>query len=90
MAFSFPIFYGKNSEDAVEFMENLEMAHLISGRDDEPTKLRAFPLVVKGEACSWYNALGNEHKGTWEVLKHAFMRSFGAGETPENLWEQLS
>lgn len=87
---SFPTFFGRQGEDASEFLDNLEMAHLISGRDDEATKLRAFPLVIKGEVRTWFNSLVDEQKGTWEALKGEFLQRLGAGETPEKLWEQLS
>ncbi|MCO5572322.1 hypothetical protein L7F22_026075 [Adiantum nelumboides] len=33
-------------EVAPDFLDNLEMAFLVSGRDDEATKLRAFPLTA--------------------------------------------
>lgn len=58
--------------------------------DDEATKLRAFPLVIKGEVGTWFNGLADERKGIWEALKGAFLQRFGAGETPEKLWQQLS
>ena len=50
MAFQFPNFYGGFHEDARGFLDNLEMAHLISGRDTNEIKLRAFFLVLKSEA----------------------------------------
>ena len=82
-------FHGNRGEDATEFFDSLEMACLISGRDDEAIKLRAFALVVKGEARVWFNALGIEQKDTWEALKQSFLRKYGSGETPESLWQQL-
>ena len=87
---AFPTFHGRKDEDASEFLDNLEMAYLVAGRDDEPTKLRAFPLVIKGEACTWFNALDEDRKATWDALKRIFLQRFGAGETPEKLWQQLS
>ena len=55
MAGSFPVFFGRHNENAREFLNTLEMAHLISGRDDEGVKLRAFLLVLKEEARAWYD-----------------------------------
>ena len=33
-------------ESASNFLDDLEMAFLVSGRDDDEVKLRAFPLVL--------------------------------------------
>ena len=57
MAGSFPTFHGYQGENAREFLDNLEMAHLILERDQEEVKLRSFPLVLKGEARTWYEGL---------------------------------
>ena len=47
---SFPYFYGGKHEGASYFLDELEMAFLISRRDDDEVKLRAFPLVLREEA----------------------------------------
>ena len=54
------------------------------------TKLRAFPLVMKGEARRWYQTLSAERRANWETLKECFLQKFGAGSTPEELWQQLT
>ena len=46
----FPNFYGKRHENASYFLDDLEMALLASGRDEDEFKLKAFPLVLKDEA----------------------------------------
>ncbi|MCO5561647.1 hypothetical protein L7F22_015268 [Adiantum nelumboides] len=89
MAVSFPTFYGHHDENARDFMDSLEMAHLMAGRDQEEVKLRAFPLVLKGEARVWYDALAPPSKATWRALYGAFLNKYGQGDTPENLWKQL-
>ncbi|MCO5603934.1 hypothetical protein L7F22_058090 [Adiantum nelumboides] len=89
MAVSFPTFHGHHDENARDFMDSLEMAHLMAGRDQEDVKLRAFPLVLKGEARVWYDALAPPSKATWPVLYGAFLNKYGQGDTPENLWKQL-
>ena len=85
MAVQFPIFYGGYHEDARGFLDNLEMAYLISGRDTNEIKLRAFPLVLKSEARTWYHGLPAETKGDWDILTHAFATRFGRGDTPEGV-----
>ncbi|MCO5552923.1 hypothetical protein L7F22_006442 [Adiantum nelumboides] len=89
MAVSFPTFYGHHDENARDFMDSLEMAHLMAGRDQEEVKLRAFPLVLKGKARVWYDALAPPSKATWPTLYGAFLNKYGQGDTPENLWKQL-
>ncbi|MCO5577963.1 hypothetical protein L7F22_031800 [Adiantum nelumboides] len=89
MAVFFPTFYGHHDENARDFMDSLEMAHLMAGRDQEEVKLRAFPLVLKGEARVWYDALAPPSKATWPTLYGAFLNKYGQGNTPENLWKQL-
>ncbi|MCO5568364.1 hypothetical protein L7F22_022063 [Adiantum nelumboides] len=89
MAVSFPTFYGHHDENARDFMDSLEMAHLMAGRDQEEVKLRAFPLVLKGEARVWYDALAPPSKATWPTLYGAFLNKYSQGDTPENLWKQL-
>ncbi|MCO5583139.1 hypothetical protein L7F22_037047 [Adiantum nelumboides] len=68
MVVSFPTFYGHHDENARDFMDSLEMAHLMAGHDQEEVKLRAFPLVLKGEARVWYDALAPPSKATWPTL----------------------
>ena len=68
MAINFPIFCGCPQENANEFLDNLEMAHLISGRDALDVKLRAFPLVLREEARTWYAALPQNARENWDAL----------------------
>ncbi|MCO5550787.1 hypothetical protein L7F22_004278 [Adiantum nelumboides] len=65
------------------------MAFLVSGRDDEATKLRAFPLVLREGAKAWYQTLAPEERRDWETLKTAFIEEFRHQEPPEEIWRQL-
>ncbi|MCO5547185.1 hypothetical protein L7F22_000628 [Adiantum nelumboides] len=47
---SLPTFNGAAGEDAQEFLDNLEITCLVTGRDDDATRLRVFPLLMKAEA----------------------------------------
>ncbi|MCO5576578.1 hypothetical protein L7F22_030391 [Adiantum nelumboides] len=49
------------------------MAHRMAGRDQEEVKLRAFPLVFKGEVRVWYDSLAPPSKATWPTLYGAFL-----------------
>ncbi|MCO5566544.1 hypothetical protein L7F22_020221 [Adiantum nelumboides] len=73
MTVSFPTFYGHHDENARVFMDSLEMSHLMAGRDQEEVKLMTFPLVLKGEARVWYDALAPLSKATWPTLYGAFL-----------------
>ena len=87
---AFPSFYGRENENASNFLDNLEIAFLVSRRDEDAVKLRAFPLVLQKEAKCWFADLPAERKRSWEVLKDAFMAKFGAGNNSEELWQRLS
>ena len=87
---SFPTFTGKVGEDAADFLDNLNIACVISGRDDNVSLLQIFPLLMKVETKSWYNALPQPTKEEWELLRAAFMRRFGEGNSSEKLWQLLT
>ena len=78
---SFPNFTDKVDEDAADFLDNLKIACVISRRDDNVSLLRIFSLLMKVEAKSWYNALPQPTKEEWELLRAAFMRRFGEGNS---------
>ena len=86
----FPSFHERERENASNFLDDLDMAFLVLGRDEDAVKLKAFPLVLQEEAKSWFSGLPPEKKRSWEVLKDAFMAKFGAGNNPEELWWRLS
>ncbi|MCO5575813.1 hypothetical protein L7F22_029618 [Adiantum nelumboides] len=64
------------------------MAFLVSGRDDEAVKLRAFPLVLKEEARTWFQTLNPAQRAGWEVLKTAFLQRFQRADSAEEIWEK--
>ncbi|MCO5552999.1 hypothetical protein L7F22_006519 [Adiantum nelumboides] len=73
---------------APDVLDNLERAFLVSGRDDESTKLRAFLLVLRESAKAWYQTLAPEERRDWETLKTAFIEEIRHQEPPEELWRQ--
>ncbi|MCO5593839.1 hypothetical protein L7F22_047857 [Adiantum nelumboides] len=88
MAFS--NFFGKQYESASNFLDDLEMAFLVSGRDEEEVKLRAFPLVLKDSAKNWFQNLEPGRKTNWETLKETFLSKYGGLDNPEHLWHRIS
>ena len=61
---AFPNYSRRSDESAQGFMDNLEMAFLVSGRDNKETKLRGVAWVLREEARRWYQVLPNEDKVT--------------------------
>ena len=47
---AFPNFHGLKEEGAEDFCNNYELACITSRNDTDEMRLRAFPLVMKGEA----------------------------------------
>ena len=83
---SFPYFYGKKHESAGNFLDDLEMAFLVSRRDDDEVKLRAFPLVLRDEAKTWFQGLPEIKKNDWDTLKETFLSRYANSSSPEKLW----
>ncbi|MCO5596795.1 hypothetical protein L7F22_050865 [Adiantum nelumboides] len=87
---AFPNFFGKQYESASNFLDDLEMAFLVSRRDEEEVKLRAFPLVLKDSAKNWFQNLEPGRKTNWETLKETFLSKYGGLDNPEHLWHRIS
>ncbi|MCO5600235.1 hypothetical protein L7F22_054345 [Adiantum nelumboides] len=87
---AFPNFHGRKGENASNFLDDLEMAFLVLGRDSAEIKLRAFPLVLREEAKIWFQGLDEGRQGDWEVLKRAFLQRFHDDNNPEEIWRKLS
>ena len=87
---SFPYFYGRKYENATYFLDDLEMALLAFGRDENKVKLRAFLLVLREEAKLWFQSLPAAKKNDWDTLKEAFLSKYVTDNTPEKLWQRLN
>ncbi|MCO5556816.1 hypothetical protein L7F22_010369 [Adiantum nelumboides] len=87
---AFPNFFGKQYESASNFLDDLEMAFFVFGRDEEEVKLRAFPLVLKDSAKNWFQNLEPRRKTNWETLKETFLSKYGGLDNPEHLWHRIS
>ncbi|MCO5592137.1 hypothetical protein L7F22_046133 [Adiantum nelumboides] len=87
---SFPTFNKATGEDAQEFLDNLEIACLVTGHDDDATRLQVFPLLMKADAKAWFNTLLSANRGDWAGLRVLFLAKFdGGGETSESLWDKM-
>ncbi|MCO5576539.1 hypothetical protein L7F22_030350 [Adiantum nelumboides] len=87
---AFPNFHGRRGENTGNFLDDLEIAFLVSGREDEEIKLRAFPLVLREEAKVWFQDLDMGKQGNWKALKRAFLLRYSGDNNPEEIWRKLS
>ncbi|MCO5593387.1 hypothetical protein L7F22_047399 [Adiantum nelumboides] len=87
---SFSTFNGAAGKDAQEFLDNLEIACLVTVHDDEATRLQVFSLLMKVEAKACFNTLLPVNRGDWARLRVLFLAKFGdGGETFESLWGKV-
>ena len=86
--FSISIFHGLNEEDAEDFCNNFELACLLAKYNDS-MMLKAFPLVIKGEAKVWYNNISKPIKEDWSRLKESFLERYVPKESVQELLEAL-
>ena len=86
---TFPNFYGLKHENASYFLDDLEMALLTFGRDEDNVKVRAFSLVLRDAAKLWFQGLPAATKTNWDTLKEAFLEKYVTDNTPEKLWQKL-
>ena len=87
---AYPTFSGSKSESAGNFLDDLEMAFIIAERDNEEVKVRAFPLVLKETAKTWFQGLAADRKNGWERIKEAFLAEYGGRDNPRELWKRIS
>ena len=53
-------------------------------------KIRAFSLVLREGAKTWFQGLAADKKGNWETLKETFLEKYVTDRTPEKLWLNLT
>ena len=86
---AFPNFYERKYKNASYFLDDLEMALLASGQDENKVKLRDFPLVLKDEAKIWFQGLPRTKKQDWDTLKETFLAKYVTDNSPERLSKKL-
>ena len=87
---TFPNFYGLKHENASYFLDDLEMALLTSGRDEDNVKVRAFSLVLRDAAKMWFQGLSAEKRVNWNTLRETFLAKYVTDNTPKKLWQKLT
>ena len=61
---AFPNFHGLKEEGAEDFYDNNKLACITSRNDTNEMRLRAFPLIMKGEAKVWFLGVAKVQKAT--------------------------
>jgi len=70
-------FSGLNSEESTIFLENFGSLCLVKNINDNNRRKALFHLHLTGPARSWYNALQENQKDTWEHLEESFNARYG-------------
>ena len=85
--FSFPTFIIKHGEDVKDFLENFEIACIISTRkDDDVLQVCIFPFLKKVKERFYHNAFPQATKDNWKLFKIEVKQCFRMGVTCEHLW----
>ena len=87
---SFPNFHNNKYKNASYFIDDLEMAFLTSGRDEDEVKLRVFPLIMRDEAKNWFQGLTTKQKANWATLEESFLTKYVTDNTLEKMWQKLT
>ena len=82
---AFPNFYERKQKNANYFLDDLDMALLVFGQDEDEVKIIAFPVALKDEAKTWFHGLPVAKKGDWDTLKETFLAKYVTDNSPERL-----
>ena len=74
-----PAFYGKTSEDVVEWLEIYEEHAVFNGWDDYE-RLTSLPMFLKDSAKSWYSNLRHAKPTTWVAMQQHLLQTFQLGD----------
>jgi len=71
-----PFFYGRSSEDAVEYVSYLERYAAYKHLTNAET-LELLPVLLRDASSDFYDSLTEAQKQTWQDFKEAFLERFG-------------
>ena len=83
-----PSFHGLDGEDATDFCDTFELACLLANYSNE-MMLKAFRLVMKEEARTWYDNINKLIKEDWSLLKKSFLERYAPNNSMQDLLENL-
>ena len=83
---AFPNFHVLKEEGGEDFCDSYKLACITSRNDTDEMRLRAFALVMKGEAKVWLSSLTKAQKETTAGLKEAFLARYRKTQIPKEWW----
>ncbi|KAH7364963.1 hypothetical protein KP509_18G000900 [Ceratopteris richardii] len=85
----FTKFSGTWHEDPDSFIQLFEVTCEANDVVDQDQRLRIFPAILRDEAANWYGNLTPQERGTYQMLKEAFLAKFRRQGFQDRLAQQM-
>ncbi|KAH7288040.1 hypothetical protein KP509_31G008900 [Ceratopteris richardii] len=85
----FTKFSGAWDEDPDSFIQLFEVTCEANEVVDQGQRLRIFPAILRDEATNWYGNLTPQERGTYQMLKEAFLAKFRRQGFQDRLAQQM-
>ncbi|KAH7294485.1 hypothetical protein KP509_27G002600 [Ceratopteris richardii] len=85
----FTKFSGTWDEDLDSFIQLFEVTCEANDVVDQDQRLRIFPAILRDEAANWYGNLTPQERGTYQMLKEAFLAKFRRQGFQDRLAQQM-
>ncbi|KAH7415717.1 hypothetical protein KP509_14G057800 [Ceratopteris richardii] len=85
----FTKFSGAWDEDPDSFIQLFEVTCEANEVVDQGQRLRIFPAILRDEAANWYGNLTPQERGTYQMLKEAFLAKFRRQGFQDRLAQQM-
>ncbi|KAH7441806.1 hypothetical protein KP509_03G055400 [Ceratopteris richardii] len=85
----FTKFLGAWDEDPDSFIQLFEVTCEANEVVDQGQRLRIFPAILRDEAANWYGNLISQERGTYQMLKEAFLAKFRRQGFQDRLAQQM-
>ncbi|KAH7299760.1 hypothetical protein KP509_24G027600 [Ceratopteris richardii] len=85
----FTKFSGTWDEDPDSFIQLFEVTCEANDVVDQDQRLRIFPAILRDEAANWYGNLTPQERGTYQMLKEAFLAKFRRQGFQDRLAQQM-
>ncbi|KAH7430990.1 hypothetical protein KP509_08G023500 [Ceratopteris richardii] len=76
-------------EDPDSFIQLFEVTCEANDVVDQDQRLRIFPAILRDEAANWYGNLTPQERGTYQMLKEAFLAKFRRQGFQDKLAQQM-
>ncbi|KAH7428833.1 hypothetical protein KP509_09G019900 [Ceratopteris richardii] len=85
----FTKFSGAWDEDPDSFIQLFEVTCEANEVVDQGQRLRIFPAILRDEVANWYGNLTPQERGTYQMLKEAFLAKFRRQGFQDRLAQQM-